>query len=112
MRVLCALDALPDGAARAFGPAPGGFTGLFALRRGGAVSVYINACPHIGAALDAVPGRFLSADGERIVCGTHGAEFRPEDGVCTRGPCLGERLEAICAQVVNGAVLVQEGAGL
>ncbi len=93
MRVLCRLDDLPDGAARGFAPTPGGFTGLFAVRQGGEVLVYVNACPHLGTPLDWTPDRFLSADGRRILCATHGAEFRIADGECLRGPCLGERLE-------------------
>ena len=112
MRVLCEMADLPEGKARAFAAALGGFTGLFAVHCRGEVQVYVNACPHIGAALDTVPGRFLSADGARIVCGTHGAEFRPQDGVCTKGPCLGDRLEAIRADIVKGQLLVPHDAGL
>ncbi len=112
MRLLCALANLRTPQARAFGPPQGGFTGLFAVRHADGVSVYVNACPHIGAALDTVPGRFLSADGQRIVCGTHGAEFRPHDGLCTSGPCLGQSLERVPAQIVNGDILVKEDAGL
>ena len=51
-RPLCRLEDLPDGEARGFGPSPGGFTGLFAVRRGEAVFVYVNSCPHIGVPLD------------------------------------------------------------
>lgn len=112
MRVLCALADLPEGAARAFPASLGGFTGLFAVRQGDAVHVYVNACPHIGAALDAVPGRFLSPDGTLIVCGTHGAVFRPADGICIKGPCLGARLEPVVSEIVDGLLLVLPDAGL
>ena len=37
LRPLCRRDDLPDGATRSFPPAPGGFTGLFAVRQGDAV---------------------------------------------------------------------------
>ena len=33
-RVLCALEDIPDGNAKGFPAAPGGFMGLFAVRRG------------------------------------------------------------------------------
>jgi nitrite reductase/ring-hydroxylating ferredoxin subunit len=112
MRTLCRLEEIPDGGAKGFGPAPGGFTGLFAVRRGGEVRIYVNACPHLGVPLDWTPDRFLSADGQRIVCATHGAEFRIADGLCLRGPCLGERLEAVMIEVRDGVVLVPEDAGL
>lgn len=112
MRVLCRLDDLPDGAARGFAPTPGGFTGLFAVRQGGEVLVYVNACPHLGTPLDWTPDRFLSADGRRILCATHGAEFRIADGECLRGPCLGERLERVMIEIKDGVVLVPDDAGL
>lgn len=112
MRTLCRVEDVPDGAARGFGPAPGGFTGLFAVRQGTAVFVFVNTCPHLGVPLDWAPGHFLTADGARIICGTHGALFRIGDGVCTSGPCIGDRLEAVTAQIVDGQVLVPETAGL
>jgi nitrite reductase/ring-hydroxylating ferredoxin subunit len=111
-RALCRAEEIPDGGTRAFGPAEGGFTGLFAVRQGAEVRVYVNACPHIGAPLDWAPGRFLSADGRRIVCAMHGAEFRIADGLCLRGPCHGERLEAVPAEIVEGVILVDADAGL
>ena len=111
MRELCRLEDLPDGAAKGFPAAPGLFVGLFAVRQGDAVRVYVNACPHIGTPLDWVPDRFLSADGSRIICATHGAEFRIEDGECLRGPCLGDALDAVLIQINDGVVFVPEDAG-
>jgi nitrite reductase/ring-hydroxylating ferredoxin subunit len=112
LRSLGRVDDIPEGGCKGYDPAPGGFTGLFAVRRDGAVRVYVNSCPHIGAPLDWAPGRFLSADGERIICAIHGAEFRPEDGHCISGPCLGDRLEAVMIQIKDGVLLVPEDAGL
>ena len=112
LRALCRLEDIPEGGSRGFGPAPGGFTGLFAVRRGGKVVVYVNSCPHIGTPLDMAPDRFLSADAGRIVCATHGAAFAIDDGVCLSGPCLGDRLESVMIQVNDGVVLVPWDAGL
>jgi len=112
LRPLCHIEEIPDGGARGFGPAEGGFTGLFAVRRGADVVVYVNSCPHIGVPLDWMPDKFLTADGQRIVCATHGAEFRIADGVCVRGPCLGDRLEPVMIEVKDGVILVPEDAGL
>jgi nitrite reductase/ring-hydroxylating ferredoxin subunit len=111
-RALCRLAELPDGAAKGFPPAPGGFTGLVAIRQGDAVRVYVNSCPHLGTPLDWTPDRFLSADGGRIVCATHGAEFRIADGECLRGPCFGERLEPVIVFIEDGTIYVPEDAGL
>ncbi len=112
VRALCRLDEIADGGAKGFGPAPGGFTGLFAVRQGDSMFVYVNSCPHIGVPLDWAPDRFLTADGKRIICATHGAEFAIADGLCLRGPCYGERLEAVMIQIKDGVVLVPEDAGL
>jgi nitrite reductase/ring-hydroxylating ferredoxin subunit len=111
-RALCRVEDIPDGGTKGFGPAPGGFTGLLAVRQGDAVFVYVNSCPHIGTPLDWTPGRFLSADGRRIVCATHGAEFQIADGLCIRGPCHGDRLEPVMFQIKDGTIYVPEDAGL
>lgn len=105
-RALCRLDDIPDGGAKGFDPPPGRFTGLFAVRRGGAVWVYLNACPHLGVSLDIAPDRFLDARRQHIQCSTHGALFRIEDGFCLKGPCAGARLTPIAARVDGGVVLV------
>ena len=112
MRQLCRLDDLQDGAARGFGPAPGGFTGLFAIRRANAVFVYVNSCPHIGVSLDWAQDQFLTHDGAQIVCATHGALFAIETGLCLDGPCRGDRLEAVPVTIENGLILVPDDAGL
>jgi nitrite reductase/ring-hydroxylating ferredoxin subunit len=41
----------------------------------------------------------------------HGAEFRITDGMCIRGPCLGEALQPLLIQVNDGIVFVSEAAG-
>jgi nitrite reductase/ring-hydroxylating ferredoxin subunit len=112
LRALCQVEDIPDGGSKGFGPPPGGFTGLFAVRQGDAVVVYVNTCPHIGVSLDWAPDRFLSSDGSRIVCAMHGAEFDIASGECLRGPCLGERLESVMIHVKDGILLVPEDAGL
>lgn len=111
-RALCRVEDIPDGGTKGFGPPPGGFTGLLALRQGDAVFVYVNSCPHIGTPLDWTPGRFLSADGRRIVCATHGAEFQIADGLCIKGPCHGDRLEPVMIQIKDGTIYVPPDAGL
>jgi nitrite reductase/ring-hydroxylating ferredoxin subunit len=112
LRLLCRVDDIPPGAAKGFPPAPGGFTGLFAVRQGNDIRVYVNACPHLGVPLDWAPDRFLSADGTHIVCSTHGAQFRIADGECLHGPCYGDRLEAVTIQIEDGALFVPADAGL
>ena len=112
MRPLCRLTDIPDGGAKGFRAPPGGCIGLFAVRKGEQVCVYLNACPHLGVPLDWAPNRFLSQDGTRLICAMHGAEFRIGDGVCIAGPCLGDRLEGVMIQIKDGVLFVPEDAGL
>jgi nitrite reductase/ring-hydroxylating ferredoxin subunit len=105
-RPLCPLTDLPLGVAIGFAP------GLLAIRLADCVMVYLNACPHLGVPLDWLPGKFMSADGRNLVCATHGAEFRPSDGVCLRGPCRGDSLTRVPCEVRDGVVRVPLTAGL
>ena len=111
LRALGAIHDIADGGSTAYPPADGAFCGLFATRQGDDVRVYVNSCPHIGAPLDWVPGRFLSADRQRIICALHGAEFNIDDGLCTRGPCLGDRLERVMIVITDGTIWAPEDAG-
>ena len=54
---------------------------------------YWNVCQHLPVPLDAGLGTLPR--GPELVCSTHGAYYRPEDGVCTKGPCVGAQLEAV-----------------
>ncbi|MDB5369683.1 MAG: (2Fe-2S)-binding protein [Roseomonas sp.] len=111
-RILGRLEEIPDGRAKGYPPAGGGFAGLFAVRRGRQVFVYVNACPHAGVALDIVPDRFLNHRGTAILCAAHAAFFQVEDGFCTAGPCVGDSLEAVPAEVdAEGFIRVPAEAG-
>ncbi|MCQ4160935.1 Rieske 2Fe-2S domain-containing protein [Roseomonas sp. GC11] len=111
-RPLCHRDDIPDGQSRGFPGVPGSFIGLFAVRQGEAVQVYVNSCPHVGVPLEIVPDRFLDGPGRHIVCAVHGARFRIEDGFCLSGPCAGDALEAVPARIdAAGMVWVPADAG-
>jgi naringenin degradation protein FdeD len=79
------------------------------IRHGTQVRVYVNACPHNGLTLDLVPGRFLNRERSHILCATHGALFRIEDGNCVAGPCRGGRLTSVRTAVCEGVVRVASG---
>ncbi|WP_328805672.1 Rieske (2Fe-2S) protein [Sabulicella rubraurantiaca] len=104
MRMLCRLEEIPDGGAKGFSGPPGSYIGMFVVRRGEQVFAYVNSCPHVGVPLDPVPDRFLDRKGEMIVCSAHGARFRVEDGECISGPCMGDVLEPVDVEVVEGEV--------
>ena len=107
---LCRLDALEDGGSQGFPAPPGSFIGLFAVRQAGTVYAYLNSCPHIGVPLDWLPNRFLSTNGQRIICAMHGAEFTIADGQCIAGPCLGDHLQPVPVRIEGDMVLVQDDA--
>ena len=103
---LIALAEIPDRLAR--GVRVGGPRGesFIVARRGSRAFVYRNRCPHRGSPLDWTPDHFMDESGYHLVCATHGAIFRKDDGECISGPCTGDRLEPIAARVENGIVLV------
>lgn len=105
---LCRLDEIPDGTARGFRvtDARGRERRLLVVRRGETVQAYVNSCPHRGTPLDLRPDDFFDAEGRHLVCATHGAVFRPEDGLCVAGPCAGEGLEPVPAGVRDGRVVL------
>ena len=104
---LCRLDELEEGRARGFDPLAQGRDSVFALRHDNQVRVYRNRCPHLDVRLEYRKDRFLSADGQLIVCYAHGAQFLPATGECIYGPCLGQTLEALPSSEKDGWLLVQ-----
>src|SRR5262245_30889397 len=110
-RVLCHLEDIPDGEARGFVPVDAGYRGVFAVRRGPRAFVYVNECPHAGAELEYAQDRFLSADKQRIICFAHNAQFDVETGNCIAGPCAGQTLEPVAADIVEGTIVISIDAG-
>jgi nitrite reductase/ring-hydroxylating ferredoxin subunit len=78
----------------------------FVVNHGGAVSAYVNACPHAGNPLDLRAGGFYAEDGRHLVCSVHGAVFAPDTGVCAEGPCPGARLERLSVARDGDALVI------
>ena len=78
---LCALSEIDDPGSFEFSWGEGAWPlSLFVVRRGDAVRGYVNRCPHAGLELNLMPNEFLTRDGELIMCRSHGAQFRIDDG--------------------------------
>lgn len=103
---LCDLDAINDPGAKGFLFREGEALFLgFLVRRGGTVSGFVDRCPHAGFPLALAPDRYLTREGDLVLCSTHGALFRPADGVCVAGPCAGKALAPWPVRVEGGEVV-------
>lgn len=109
-RALCRLEDIKDGQGKGFVLGEGtARREIFVLRDGDRVRGYVNACPHQGTPLDWTPDRFISTQTGLVLCSTHGAQFRWEDGFCVSGPCAGQGLEAVSVTVdAHGQIVLTE----
>jgi nitrite reductase/ring-hydroxylating ferredoxin subunit len=100
---LCALAEIADPGARGFTFRDGEtLFSSFVVRHGGEVCGYEDRCPHAGMPLALMPHRYLTREGDLILCVSHGALFRPADGVCVGGPCAGQALTPWPVRVEGG----------
>ncbi|WP_434531355.1 Rieske (2Fe-2S) protein [Haloarcula sp. NS06] len=104
LRRIVDLDSVPTDSTLVF-EARDGRRGVNCIlhRSGDAVAAWRNSCPHQPEVpLD--PGRGAIVRGDQLVCHKHGAQFEPDDGVCTHGPCAGDALDSIEVSVRDGDV--------
>lgn len=84
---------------------------LIVVRHGTELSAYLDECPHMFLPLTQRGRRVLSADGERLRCTNHGAEFAVADGRALSGPVDGCGLTPVALSVrADETVLVIAGA--
>ncbi len=62
--------------------------------------VFWNVCQHLPIPLDAGAGSL--PPGPLLICTTHGAAYRKDDGYCERGPCKGTTLESVAVEERDG----------
>jgi naringenin degradation protein FdeD len=107
---LCRADEIAEGSARGFDLSGEGTDAIFLVRVAGRLSGWRNACPHIdGAPMAWRRDGYLNAAGDVIVCHAHGAEFRPDTGICVQGPCVGARLTPAPIEEEAGALYALKG---
>lgn len=75
-------------------------------RARGALRVFANVCRHQAVPLDLGGDSPMTDDGLHLLCHSHGAMYRPDDGYCVTGPCRGERLFAMRAREDGDAIVV------
>jgi nitrite reductase/ring-hydroxylating ferredoxin subunit len=69
--------------------------GAIVGRVDGAWKAFENVCRHRALPLDLGASSPMSDDGAYLLCHQHGALYRPTDGRCVVGPCVGESLTAV-----------------
>jgi nitrite reductase/ring-hydroxylating ferredoxin subunit len=79
----------------------------FVVNYDGGYHAYVNSCPHVGTSLDLWPNEFFTDDGRALICSTHGAVFEPTSGLCTAGPCVGDRLTALPVALEGETLVVR-----
>lgn len=104
MQKLCALEEVENFQSKGFNIAE---QQLFAIRQNQRVYVYHNRCPHLGIQLEWLPDKFLDYDGELIQCSTHGALFTIDEGLCVSGPCCGQSLSPVTAEIRDGEIWIK-----
>ena len=102
---LCAEADLGDPGARGFVLQIGeAYFHGFLVKKNGRVVGWVDRCPHAGFPLAVELDRYLTPDGELLLCGWHGAVFSPLSGDCVGGPGMGGRLTDWPVEVVGGVV--------
>lgn len=81
--------------------------GLVVLDDSGTPRGYLNVCKHLPIPLDGGTGDFFDDGRRHLFCGTHGALYRLSDGLCTAGPCEGEKLDPLELEVRDGVIFVK-----
>ncbi len=77
----------------------------------GSLRAWKNECRHLPMELDSrAPHSLWDADGKKLVCNSHGAEFLPDSGLCTGGPCRGSHLRSLPLRVEDDTVYLDTAA--
>lgn len=105
---LCGSEEIAEGTARGFVIGEGANRcDIVLVRKHGTLHAYVNSCPHQLTPLETFPDKFLNEDGSLLVCSTHGARFRVEDGYCVSGPCEGKSLRPIATEFEDGSIVLK-----
>ena len=78
----------------------------FVVRFKGVAYAYVNQCAHVSVELDWSLGEFFSAQQDLLICATHGAHYRPDNGFCVMGPCKGKSLKSLNVIEQNGQIII------
>jgi nitrite reductase/ring-hydroxylating ferredoxin subunit len=108
MELLARVDDIPaEGLRFSYRDGPFDEEGILLRLADGEVRAYKNECRHLPMRLDEREPRELW-DSRRmyLVCSSHGATYRPIDGLCVSGPCEGSHLRTLPIEVHGGEVFL------
>jgi nitrite reductase/ring-hydroxylating ferredoxin subunit len=87
-------------------PALGPYVTGFVIRFKGVPYAYVNQCAHVSVEWDWNEGDFFTAQQDFLICSTHGAHYRPDNGFCVIGPCKGKSLKPLQVIEQNGQIII------
>ena len=107
---LCALDDIPLNTSKGFSTGAQQAASIFVVRTGhSSIAAFRNSCPHKGyehASMAWKKDAFLDGSGQFIKCGSHGALFERNTGLCISGPCKGSHLTPVKVEINSHGDLV------
>ena len=108
MERLAALDEIPsEGMLFDYKEGPFDEQGIL-LRTSNGVRAFKNECRHLPMRLDdREPAEIWDEHGRHLVCNSHGARYRPDDGLCVSGPCEGSHLKKLPVMVKDDEVYLE-----
>ena len=110
MTPLATIDEIPERGHRfTYRDGPFDEEGVLLRLADGTVRAFKNECRHLPMRLDdREPAQLWDAEGRHLVCSSHGALYRPEDGLCVAGPCRGSHLKSLPIIVRDGQVFLDD----
>ncbi len=107
-RITTLSDIPADGLRFPYKDGPFEEEGILLKLADGSVRAYKNECRHLPMRLDdREPKDLWDPTGKYLVCNSHGARYRPNDGLCIGGPCEGSHLRPLPIVVEDGIVYLE-----
>ncbi len=108
MKLLASINDIPStGLKFTYKDGPFDEEGILVKVNGTEARAYKNECRHLPMPLDdRDPGELWDPSRRYLVCDSHGARYRPDDGLCLAGPCEGSHLKSLPIHVRDGEVFL------
>ncbi len=95
-RIAVIDDIPPEGLRFSYHDGPFEEEGILVKLSDGEVRAFKNECRHLPMRLDdREPQELWDQSRTHLVCSSHGARYRPADGLCVSGPCKGSHLREL-----------------